>query len=215
MRAAIFIDGGYALSQFKHNRINPDYTYLPDYLLKPLRETVPLDLLRCYFYYCPPWVSAEPTEDEKRRLETHNTFVKDFEELNRWSIRLGKLEKRWDGQKEYFEQKRVDVLLSIDMVRHAAAGHIQHAILLAGDSDFIPAVEAAKESGVTLTLWCGRENTVHKDLIRAADEVHTFNWRDFPQIKGPVNAEPKAEPIKPASSKTQSPKPAPRPRRRR
>lgn len=215
MRAAIFIDGGYALSQFKHNRINPDYTHLPEYLLKPLRETVPLDLLRCYFYYCPPWVSNDPTEDEKRRLETHNTFVKDFEELNRWSIRLGKLEKRWDGQKEYFEQKRVDVLLSIDMVRHAAAGHIQHAILLAGDSDFIPAVEAAKDSGVTLTLWCGRENTVHKDLIRAADEVHTFNWRDFPQIKGPVNAEPKAEPVKPAPAKADVPKPAPRPRRRR
>ena len=146
MRAAIFIDGGYFLQQLKVSHITPDYSKLADFMLKPLRQqNIPIDLLRCYFYYCAPWMSPNPTEDEQRRMAAHHTFVEEIESLNRWQVRLGKLEKRWDGQKEYFEQKRVDVLLSVDLVRHSAAGHIQHAILLAGDSDFIPAVQAAKE----------------------------------------------------------------------
>ncbi|MGE0173586.1 MAG: NYN domain-containing protein [Oligoflexales bacterium] len=179
----MFIDGGYVLAQFKYNKITPDFKKIADYLLAPLRRNTSLDLLRCYFYYCAPWVSQPPTEDELKRMDVHNQFVADIESIQRWAVRLGKLEKRWDGSKEYYEQKRVDVLLSCDMVRHSAARDIQHAILVAGDSDFIPAILAAKDSGVTLTLWCGQANTVHKDLIRHADEVHTLDWKTFPQIR--------------------------------
>lgn len=197
MRAAIFIDGGYIQSQFKHNSIDPDFEEIADHLLEPLRQQVPLDLLRCYYYYCAPWMSPEPTEAEEKRMTNHKEFVSDIENLDRWSMRLGKLERRWDGKKEYFEQKRVDVLLSVDLVRHAAAGHIQHAVLVAGDSDFVPAVEAAKEHGVTVSLWCGNFRTVHKDLIALADEVHSLRWDEFPRF---VYVDPK--PV--AKSKGQS-----------
>lgn len=195
MRAAIFIDGGYLLKQVKNHRVDPDYERLADFFLEPLRTSVPLDLMRCYFYYCPPWTSDKPTEDEKRRTEAYEEFVEEIESIDRWALRQGKLEKRFDGKKEYFEQKRVDVLLSCDLVRHAAAGHIQHAVLIAGDSDFIPAVEAAKESGVTLTLFTGDFKTVHNDLIILADEVQYFDWRTFPRAK----AKPEKDTDKPKS----------------
>ncbi len=184
MRAAIFIDGGYILTQFKQNKVNPDYTRMAEYFLAPLRRNIPLDLLRVYFYYCAPWMSQEPTEDEKRRMETHEKFMEDINAIPRWTIRLGKLEKRFENGKEYFEQKRVDVLLTCDMVRHAASRDIQHAVLIAGDSDFIPAINATKDSGTTVTLWCGPPNTVHKDLVALADEVHQLDWKRFPQVKG-------------------------------
>lgn len=191
MRAAIFIDGGYIQSQLKHHNIDPDYEEMADFFLEPLRHQVPLDLLRCYYYYAAPWMSPEPTESEVKRMDTHKEFVSEIENLDRWSMRLGKLEKRWDGKKEYFEQKRVDVLLSVDLVRHAAAGHIQHAVIVAGDSDFVPAVEAAKEHGVTVSLWCGNFRTVHKDLIALADEVHSLRWDEFPRF---VFVDPKPKP---------------------
>lgn len=181
MRAAIFIDGGYIQSQLKQNKVEPDYKEMADHFLEPIRDSIPLDLLRCYYYYCPPYMSQEPTDDERKRMEAHEEFFQEIESLDRWSMRLGKLQKRWDGKKEVYEQKRVDVLLSVDMVRHAAAGHIQHAVLVAGDSDFIPAVEAAKEHGVTVSLWCGNYNTAHRDLIALADEVHVFDWSEFPR----------------------------------
>jgi len=182
LRAAIFIDGGYILNQFKQSNIEPDWEELADYFLAPLRQSVPLDLLRCYFYYFPPYISQEPSDDEIERMKEFETFTETVLSNDRWAMRLGKLQKRKEGNKDVFEQKRVDVLLSVDMVRHAAAGHIQHAVLIAGDSDFIPAVEAAKESGVTLSLWCGNYNTVHNDLIALADEVHQLDWKYFPRF---------------------------------
>ncbi|MBN1531081.1 MAG: NYN domain-containing protein [Spirochaetes bacterium] len=188
MRAAIFIDGAYVLSHLKQTNLAPNYRDLADYLLKPLRKSVPLDLLRCYFYYCPPWMSPEPTDAEKKRMAEHEAFMEEITSLERWSVRLGKLQRRWDGHRETFEQKRVDVLLSVDMVRHTAAGHIQHAIVVAGDSDFIPAIESAKESGATVSLWCGDENTVHKDLVDLSDVVHRIDWKKFPVRK--VKSEP-------------------------
>lgn len=192
MRAVIFIDGAYLQTQLKNNGKEADFLHIADHLLAPLRASFPLDLLRCYYYYCPPYMSQEPTEDELKRMEVHENFVQELHSLGRWAIRLGKLQKRWEGQREVYEQKRVDVLLSVDMVRHAAAGHIQHAVLVAGDSDFVPAVEAAKEHGVTVSLWCGAAKTVHKDLIAQADEVYAFDWNTFPLINsGNDNSRPR------------------------
>ncbi len=167
----------------KKHEIEPRYEDLTEYLMKPLRKSISLDLLRCYFYYCPPWMSPEPTEREIARMDEHEAFMNKISALERWAIRLGVLKRNWDGYKEYFEQKRVDVLLSVDMVRHAAAGHIQHVIVVAGDSDFIPAIEAVKESGATVTLWYGDENTVHRELIDLADIVHQLNWKKLPGKK--------------------------------
>jgi len=184
MRAAIFIDGAYLEMYAKRKKITLDYKGLANYLMAPLRKQSQVDLMRCYFYDCPPWVShQQPTQDEMRRMQVHEEFKTLLNSLDRWHMSLGKLQKRWDKDKEYFEQKRVDVLLSCDLVRHAAAGHIQHAILVAGDSDFIPAVAAAKESGVTLTLWHNQLKSVHDDLLSLADEVHMIDFKKIRMVK--------------------------------
>lgn len=194
MRAAIFIDGGYFLNRLRDERIPADwldYTRLGEYLLSPIRRELPVDLLRCYFYDCAPWMPENPSDEDNRRMQSHRKFIDEIEQTNRWQVRLGKLERRRDGDQEYFEQKRVDVMLSVDLVRHAAAGHIQHAVLLAGDSDFIPAVAAAKESGVTVSVWGGEPKTVHRELGWMADELRRFDWRAF---SNRAADEPKASP---------------------
>lgn len=184
MRAAIFIDGGYLFKQMQDAKVTPDYSRLAEFFLAPLSRRIPLDLMRCYFYYCPPWISDKPTEDELRRKAGHERFLHEIQEAcDRWQIRLGKLERRRDGEKDVFAQKRVDVQLSVDLVQHTAAGHIQHAVMVAGDSDFIPAIVAAKESGATVSLWCDHDRSVHRDLIFHADEVHFIDWQAFPSRK--------------------------------
>jgi hypothetical protein len=97
LRAAIFIDGGYLQTQLKIHNVDADYAELADFFLSPLRASFPLDLLRCYYYYCAPYMSPEPTEDELKRMETHKKFVQAIQSLGRWAIRLGKLQKRWEG----------------------------------------------------------------------------------------------------------------------
>ena len=182
MRAAIFIDAGYFLKLTKDAGVTPNYEKLASYFLEPLKKQSDVDLLRCYFYYCAPWMSQEPTDDELRRMEVHTEFVEKIEAIPRWQFRHGKLERRREGDKDVYAQKRVDVLLSVDLVRHAAAGHIQHAVLVAGDSDFIPAVAAAKESGVTLTLYVAEQRHAHRDLLKIADCVERLEMKKLPKV---------------------------------
>ena len=54
------------------------------------------------------------------------------------------------------------------MVLLAAKQSIQEAVLVAGDSDFIPAVSVAKSEGVLVRLFHGQNP--HSDLWREADE---------------------------------------------
>jgi len=62
----------------------------------------------------------------------------------------------------------VDVLLSVDLVRLSAKGQITDVAIVAGDSDFIPAIEATKNEGVSVWLFHG--NHPHNALWNIADE---------------------------------------------
>lgn len=128
------------------------------------------DLLRTYYYHCPPYQSNPPTQEEKERYAARRSFYTALDRLPRFSVRLGRLESRGhepDGRPK-FEQKRVDILLGVDLVQLAAKGQIQQAILLAGDSDFIPAVTVAKAEGVLVRLFHG--SNCHSDLWQEVDE---------------------------------------------
>ncbi len=201
MRAAIFIDGGYFFNHLHEEGVPLDYDWLAAYLLGPVRRNLPIDLMRAYFYYCAPWVSDPPEEMELRRMQEHRDLVDQIERTNRWQVRLGKLEQRWEGRKRYYEQKRVDVLLSVDLVRHAAASHIQHAVIVAGDSDFIPAIAAAKESGVTVSLWCGPRKTVHQDLAWLVDEIHMYEKKRPEAVQPAAERVPKPPRRRPAENR--------------
>lgn len=165
-RTAIFIDGAYLdfmlRDEFQGVRI--------DYERLSAEMAGPLELLRTYYYHCAPYQSAVPTQEERDRKAKFDRFHHALRTIPRYEVRLGKLEYRGidaDGRPR-FEQKRVDILLGVDLVRLAAKGHISDAILLAGDSDFLPAVEAAKAEGVLFRLYHG--HNPHDDLRLSADE---------------------------------------------
>lgn len=125
--------------------------------------------LRTYYYFCMPYQSSPPTEEERKRYENTRRFLASLEALPRFEIRYGKLARRVDDRGQRFEQKGVDVLLSVDLVRMSFDHQIDVAVLLTGDSDFIPAIRAAKEAGVVVRLYyvpgnCG------DDLITTCDE---------------------------------------------
>lgn len=59
---------------------------------------------------------------------------------------------------------------------------ITHAALLAGDSDFLPAVEAAKREGVLVHLYHGP--TPHKDLWDQCDERTLIDQTLIDTVRG-------------------------------
>lgn len=173
-RCAIFIDGAYVDKLFEHHLggIRVDYAKLAT------RFSAGKDLLRTYYYHCPPYQSSPPTVEERRRFSSSERFFGALSRLPRFQVRLGKLEYRGDRDdgSPIFVQKRVDILLGVDMVELAATRQITQAILVAGDSDFLPAIEVVKRHGVLTELWHGtrggqgRQSTCHNDLWNMCDE---------------------------------------------
>lgn len=49
--------------------------------------------------------------------------------------------------------KRVDITLATDMLSHAHRKNFDVAVLVAGDADYIPLVEAVKREGQQVVLW--------------------------------------------------------------
>jgi uncharacterized LabA/DUF88 family protein len=165
-RYAVFIDGGYlakALKSFGEPRI--DFLKLSE----TFREQD--ERLRTYYYNCAPFQSTPPERDEQERKARFDRFVAALDSLPRFQVRLGRLARRIepDGTTR-FEQKMVDVLLAVDLVRLSSESQIQRAVLIAGDSDFVPAIEVARDAGVIVQRCHGATPRPHDQLVRASDE---------------------------------------------
>lgn len=161
MKIAIFIDGGYL------DKISKKYGFPVDFNRLSQEMANGKEILRTYYYNCLPYQGSPPSQEEKERFSKAQKFYKALERLPRYEVREGRLAKR--GAE--FEQKGIDTLLSIDLVNLAASGKISDAVLLAGDSDFLPAVKVAKDHGVNIFLYHSRDKyDYHESLWLICDE---------------------------------------------
>ena len=132
-----------------------------------------------------PYKSQTPSRGEIERYNNMQRFVTSLERLDRYAVRLGKLEYRGRDKNgaPIFQQKRVDILLGCDLVLLAAKQRIEKAILVTGDSDFIPAVETAKNEGVEIELVYGKSHHPHNSLTLIADVRKELTQADIDVIK--------------------------------
>ncbi len=168
---AVFLDAGYIekVLQFEHPGARIDYGKLANAMAA---QDV---LLRAYYYHCLPYQSNPPTQDEKDRYDKRHRFIDALAYVPRFQTRLGQLALVGIDQngKKIFQQKRVDLMLGVDMALLAGKGKITSIALFTGDSDTIPAVEAVKQEGVIVTLWHGAKNGAQspsRDLYKLCDE---------------------------------------------
>ncbi len=168
-KAAVFIDGGYmraVLKQFGEPRI--DYEKLSN------RVCGDQGRLRTYYYDCLPHLAERPGEEDRERYARMERFLNTLENIPRFEVRLGKQVIRPTGRgEERYEQKQVDVMLALDLVKLSWLGRVDVAVLVAGDDDFVPAVREAREYGVVVRL-CYQPGNVGLELLNAADERLAF-----------------------------------------
>ena len=171
-RVAVFIDNGY-LSKVLTDGTKIDFVKFCDTVCGNNER------LRTYFFDCKPYKSEPPTEEEKAKLSQYDKFARKIEALPRFQMRFGKLRKNKDGT---YEQKRVDILLAVELVRLSWSDQIQYAVIVTGDSDFVPAIEAAKDAGVITKLYYSR-SSVHDELLSAVDERFEMDQAFFDSVK--------------------------------
>lgn len=173
-RAAIFIDGGY-FEYVQRAFENPRVSF--DRMAAVLAQ--PDELLRTYYYHCLPYQSPTPTTVEADRFAKKQRFFHALGRLDRFEVREGKLAFRGFDKttgNPIFEQKRVDIKLAVDLVLLATKRQITRAIIVTGDSDFLPAIQAAKNEGVLIHLYHGvGDNQPHRDLWDAVDSRTTID----------------------------------------
>ncbi len=163
-KVAIFIDGGYLNRVLKEyfNEVDLDYNKLSLTICKRINA----ERLRTYFYHCMPIIRGGNKKDEDKHAGMQK-FITKLKRLPRYEVKLGRLQ-FIGGQ---FKQKMVDVLMSLDITKMSYDKQIQHVALIAGDSDFVPAIKTAKNNGAIVHLFY-HPFTVHNELLDEIDELH-------------------------------------------
>jgi uncharacterized LabA/DUF88 family protein len=173
-RAAVFIDGAYLTKILDVDFGKPkiDLARFSDILCGKNER------LRTYYYNCMPYQSCPPTEEERRRFAAMDKFVYTLKKLPRFEVKLGRLG-CIGGE---FIQKRVDIALAVDLVRLSCGRMIGKAVVVTGDSDFVPAIEAAKESGILVVLYYS-PSSIHDELLSAVDESVVIDGNLIRQVE--------------------------------
>ena len=161
-KASVFIDGGYLarILKDKFNEVRINFGKLSDELCKSINCT----RLRTYYYTCEPLV-RKGNQKDSRRQATFQKFLSKLKRQSRFDVKLGKLQ----CINGVFKQKMVDVLMSLDIVNMSFDNQIQHIIIIAGDSDFIPAIKYAKYHGTIIHLFY-HPSSIHNELLDYVDE---------------------------------------------
>jgi uncharacterized LabA/DUF88 family protein len=155
---AIFIDGGYLDKTMRneHQGASIDYDKLATEMAGGLNR------YRAYYYFCRRWMPANPTTEDRRLQADQDRFFERIRCLPRFEVRLGHLRRRGTDSttgRPILQQKGVDVLLAIDVVRIALRGGVAQIALLAGDGDYLPLVKVAKDAGVITRLYHAQGTT--------------------------------------------------------
>jgi len=172
-KSAVFLDNGYFKKVIANDFPNcrpQNYLTFSDTIINGSER------LRTYVYDCPPYQSDPPNEIEMKLKSGFDKFKFTINRLPRFELRLGRLQKKMvDGKPVYkkdgtpsFTQKSVDMLMGVDIARMSWGKQIDQAIIVAGDSDFVPAVLTAKEAGVLTKLYYSGQ--VSDALYDSADD---------------------------------------------
>ncbi len=158
-RGLVLIDNGYlsAILRDEFNSTRVDYLKLSALVCKGYYR------LRTYIYDCLPYQSNPPTDEQKNLYAGKVKFFNALSKLPSFEPRFGKQRPRG----AIYVQKGVDVLLAVDLVRLSSKGQIQKAFLIAGDGDYVPAVKAAKDDGVSIKLY-------HSGAFQSTPDGHTM-----------------------------------------
>ena len=166
-RIMIFIDGSNLYHSLKgfFKRTDIDIGKFCDKLLEKRR------LVRIYYYNAKVGHKEEP-----ERYRDQQAFFTGVNAIPYCELRLGRLVyHNWPNSPPH--EKGVDIQLATDMITHSFKNNYDVAVLVAGDNDYVGALQSVKDNGknVDVALF-GKERTSYR-LRMVADRIITINAR--------------------------------------
>ena len=166
-RIMIFIDGSNLYHSLREHfkRTDIDIGRFCQKLLDRRR------LIRIYYYNAQVGRRQEP-----ERYQDQQSFFASIRAIPYCELRLGRLVyTNWPAAPPY--EKGIDILLTTDLLTHSFKNNYDVGILVAGDSDYVGAVQAVKDNGknVEVALF-GKERT-SRPLRDVSDRIITIDRR--------------------------------------
>lgn len=129
---------------------------------------------KVFYYDALPVREANESEgDYTARIAVQENLLNHIRSFDRYHVYEGDARRR---PKRGLEQKKVDVMIAVDMLTHSVRRNMHKATLLTGDIDFKPLVDALVQEGMFITLWYPKGAT-NRELITAADARMEFDIR--------------------------------------
>ena len=165
-RVMIFVDGSnmyHSLKAYFH-RTDIDLGKFCEKLVNKRK------LVRIYYYNAEVGQAQEP-----ERYKDQRAFFDSVEAIPYTELRLGRLvyTNAWPNTPPY--EKGVDVMLATDMLTHCFKNNYDTAILVAGDADFVGALQAVKDNGKHVEAALFGEERTSVPLRKVADVVHIID----------------------------------------
>lgn len=201
-KIAIIIDGGFIRKTFQKffrtsevPTVNQVIKLSEDIIKKPEEE-----LFRIYYYDCLPFEKPlrKPVSKSKWRdnalVNTGKRYMDTLAIKDKIAFRSGELKfGGWvldnkkindiiakkrnpvdDDFRPLFKQKRVDIKIGLDIAWLSVRRIVDRIILIAGDSDFVPAMKFARIEGIQIVVAPLR-NRVNRDMCEHSDEIRDFD----------------------------------------
>ena len=166
-RVMIFIDGSNLYHSLKgyFKRTDLDIEKFSHKLLDKRR------LLRIYYYN-----TRVGQREEPERYRDQQTFFDTVSAIPYCELRLGRLVYiNWPGTPPY--EKGVDIQLTTDLLTHSFKNNYDVAILVAGDTDYVGAIQAVKDNGKNAEVALFGKERTSRPLREVADKVITIDRR--------------------------------------
>lgn len=167
-RVMIFIDGSNLYHVLKQNTDKHDL----DYKRFSEKLTGDRELIRTYYYNI-----RQESPDNPKLAENQDRFLNALYETDYLEVKLG----IWKARGGTMVEKGVDVMIASDLIMHAYEDHYDVAILVSGDADFYPALQAVKDIGKQVEV-AAFDSNLSAEAARLADVVTKFNGDYFDEL---------------------------------
>jgi uncharacterized LabA/DUF88 family protein len=159
----LFIDGACLDSYIRKlsNCFNNEVMINIDYSM------LAVNFQKVFYYDClPAQKKNESEKDYEIRRQSKLNLFNHLNSLDRFHVYEGTA--RFRDKQRGQEQKQVDIMMTVDMLRHSFRRNMEQATLLTGDLDFKPLIDALVQDGMYISLWYPKGETNY-ELVDAAD----------------------------------------------
>jgi uncharacterized LabA/DUF88 family protein len=132
--AYVYLDGAYLQKISKHLGSSEPIKFDIKELANTLAKQNGLWCSKAFFYTAPPYLSSNPTEEEKQRRSNYDRFANAMKKIPDFCFREGRCQKV-EGE---YNEKGVDTLITMDLMELCRLKTIRNILILTCDTDFVP-----------------------------------------------------------------------------